>query len=324
MAGCKLKKFLRNYFGNFLSEVSGNDNVLESNKNNNKMLQNLPTEITWRIFSYLKKEDLLSVGLVCKEMTELANDSQLWKQIAIEWFPFFNFENSIKINSEHDIPELTNGEFYLRLRNSRQDISTDWKQTLKEVVTGNRASIIQIIDRHLQQGVFLSAYDAIIFFQQNNEIAQPHWVVKHFRGMRGISELTKDEFIPHTPENFYRFRKIPNSLPISYSQYDLYFDSLNINDYQPGTKVEIQFRFNPGDPFGWWYGVVSSFDDETSRVKVEFDQFAVGSPWRFETILIGKVGTGNSNPDRNQTGGLRFCTDQDMHHWNIRKIERNK
>jgi hypothetical protein len=52
-------------------------------------LQNLPTELKFRIFQFLSLQDLIRISLVCKEFKILAETDSFWKTF------YFQFQNLI-------------------------------------------------------------------------------------------------------------------------------------------------------------------------------------------------------------------------------------
>src|SRR5690606_10907284 len=64
-----------------------NKKIKNKNINNEFTLDLLPGEILTNIFRYCYYRELFRVGLVCKIMYQISNDSYLWKQMYESVFP---------------------------------------------------------------------------------------------------------------------------------------------------------------------------------------------------------------------------------------------
>eukprot|EP00929_Paragymnodinium_shiwhaense_P095265 TRINITY_DN5629_c0_g1_i1.p1 TRINITY_DN5629_c0_g1~~TRINITY_DN5629_c0_g1_i1.p1 ORF type:complete len:353 (-),score=87.01 TRINITY_DN5629_c0_g1_i1:337-1395(-) len=87
-----------------------------------------------------------------------------------------------------------------------------------------------------------------------------------------------------------------------------------------GGGVELQWKMQARNPFGWWYGRLESLDVECpgdrAFATIVFEQFPKDTPYHRQRVEFGD-GKIRTNAAGGFTGGVRSCTTAEVNHWKL-------
>eukprot|EP00993_Chasmostoma_nieuportense_P000976 NODE_1897_length_1341_cov_31.234761_g1802_i0.p1 GENE.NODE_1897_length_1341_cov_31.234761_g1802_i0~~NODE_1897_length_1341_cov_31.234761_g1802_i0.p1 ORF type:complete len:417 (+),score=96.37 NODE_1897_length_1341_cov_31.234761_g1802_i0:37-1251(+) len=265
----------------------------------------LPSCVLSHVLSFLPFFSLLAARCVCTTWAGLTGN-ELWRPVCHSLFPFFDWGRSMV---------WTAAECYHS--NARQPPPPTTEQSyftmFWQLLRGQRTCLTQVIDKHLERGYMLTAYDGYLFFSQPGM-----WEVIYLQPPVPRHDHNKRHFFSEiVDEN--RLRHFPPDLG-DYDPYRHHFTQA----FQPsaiptGSIVEMQFRFREGDPYGWWQGHLDHWKPEGTLLKavISFPQYDALSPWAKEEVVWGSENLKSRGGQ--STGGLRLCTKADQSLWQQRK-----
>eukprot|EP01012_Entosiphon_sulcatum_P034323 TRINITY_DN4350_c0_g1_i1.p1 TRINITY_DN4350_c0_g1~~TRINITY_DN4350_c0_g1_i1.p1 ORF type:complete len:295 (+),score=31.10 TRINITY_DN4350_c0_g1_i1:23-886(+) len=274
------------------------------------MDQLLPLEVLGVTFSYLTLRDILIAECVSRFWAFAVNNESIWYGLCHS-LPFVNWYFTRRcVETDLRTSELVSWDQF--------SYPDNWRQALRELLEGRRCALVQVFNKHEIVGLMMSSYDAFAFLSGPNTPSL--WNVYYLPPL--INKINRLHFQPEIGVHCDRLRAIPSDLSREYDPYvPLFQPSLDPARLVAGQAVEIQFRFDEGDPYGWWKGIVQSTERDPEgrhRIVVAFPQY--NNNWATETVISGmknlkNVGASGKHPS---VGGWRLPSTQDLHDWRRR------
>lgn len=310
------------------------------------MLARLPAELVLDILGLLagaadvsvqdKVRGIVSVGATCRRLRAIvAREQSLWEAALVGAFPFFDFSRAVPLGTaaglelphkhapamgvmdKAETPVLAQGHETLLVRSvhvaaaSRQSDKApddvDWPRMARLLFEGRLCVQAQVFDKHVQQGLMLSCYDAVIVL-----VGPDQWLAYYL--FATPREKFQPEIVP--PD---RIRRVPEDIR-GMDPTERIFPE-HSNHLKVGDIIEIAYRFRASDPYGLWIGTIHSVEvnraDDTKVYICCFPQYNEGSPWRYEKVVTQRIVPGLEKSGEITAGGIRLASEIDQ--WRQRK-----
>lgn len=187
-----------------------------------------------------------------------------------------------------------------------------WRTRYRDTLEGREKFLLEVHERHLDPSFYMSALPARVRWDNftGNFIAE----------YLSASQVAP-EMIPKSEE--FRLRCCPAGAnrrlgPPECVKTWPYKVLPGLEGLRVGHGVELQWKMQPGSPFGWWHATLDSLDREPSgevaTATLSFDHFPVESPWyrlhvRFGDGAIRKSSMGG------YSGGVWGLSDAEEQRW---------
>eukprot|EP01004_Peranema_trichophorum_P005095 NODE_3971_length_1252_cov_29.312666_g3483_i0.p1 GENE.NODE_3971_length_1252_cov_29.312666_g3483_i0~~NODE_3971_length_1252_cov_29.312666_g3483_i0.p1 ORF type:complete len:349 (-),score=29.77 NODE_3971_length_1252_cov_29.312666_g3483_i0:120-1166(-) len=281
----------------------------------------VPDVVLSHVMSFLPCSDLFKIcSSVCSLWYEITKSPYIWKTVVQPLYPFIDDRRIIQRDKVFMEDTILFDPLKTSIENIPEQRWDSWRSGFLCLIRhpGKYVCWAQVLDKHQHPGLKLSAYDALIEYMEIKQWKAyflPPAINKTNRAHFGNDYVLSD-----------RLRSIPHDL-LRCKPYDCYFaENLTPNHFPIKTWVEIQYRFQEGDPFGWWLGYVDKVEivENMHHLTIRFPQYKAGSHWAYEVVYFGQTHRKTPLPNStskgsNAVGGIRMVTDQEMIWWSKRR-----
>jgi len=214
-------------------------------------LFDVPPEMILHVFSFFTaRGDLHSAMLANKTLCGLADSNPAWSSLYKRRFPVFY--------------EMLHSEGI-----------EDWKQCLRDTLTGKKLVDVQVYHRNRSSGFDMSCFTGrcslLSTTNKKGEVDPSNDTYKAFfpgvNARKETEETCSGDQIRALPK---RVRGMPVR--------DVYQPE-HPENCKVGDCVELQWKKPRHGAFGWWFGIVDSIDKETGDVLLAFTHFQKTSSW---------------------------------------------
>eukprot|EP01112_Ceratiomyxa_fruticulosa_P013333 TRINITY_DN3751_c0_g2_i3.p1 TRINITY_DN3751_c0_g2~~TRINITY_DN3751_c0_g2_i3.p1 ORF type:complete len:269 (-),score=37.38 TRINITY_DN3751_c0_g2_i3:115-921(-) len=205
-------------------------------------MQYVPLHVLSTIFESLTLKELLIASTVCKNFYEAANLNSIYMLL---------FQNHFGLVLSNEAKRLV------------FDKKFTWKEIFKSTYAGQTSYRVRIANRDykVNNGKIMSCFDAKIVY--NPKLASQFEATY-------INTLTQEV----AEVDLCQVRAVPDSL----RDFDVFSVRSECEmDLKVNDSIEIQWKGNPSNGFGWWYGVVGEVNE--SEIIFLFKHFSASSSW---------------------------------------------
>jgi len=191
-----------------------------------------------------------------------------------------------------------------------------WRNQYRDTSSGRCCCILEVFNRDKHVGFAMSATAACVQYEAKFDC---------YRALYLSAQERHSERIPRSESNRLRFCS-PSvraelqpgcSHPGVGSPYP-YRVLRGTSGLKVGKGVELQWKMQVGSPFGWWYGMLESLDQDAERQQavatITFEHFPCTSLWYRLEVQVGD-GKVRQCSIGGFTGGIRGVNSDEQQQW---------
>lgn len=239
-------------------------------------LVGLPNEVLSHLILWLDVPDILNCRLVCKRLQSICDDNEIWFEKFKRFFPFYTVpENSLS--------------------------SYNYRDLFRKVYLGLLSLSVQIIN--VVEGREMSAYNCIVKYD---------CVEDSYGYEMAIQRVFDVEIYLNDKVDIGKLRPIPPEVA-ELSQYEA-FECPYMDEIKVGDEIEVQWRHDRNEPFGWWRGFVDEIREH--GFIIHFPQYPRYSHW-YSLFAPKDISSNLSATEDNigLVGGIRKVTPKESSQW---------
>merc|ERR1719443_2248402 len=175
---------------------------------------------------------------------------------------------------------------------------TNWREKFRLTQGGSQTCLLEVFHREKKHGFMLSVMPALCRWDGGGYLAKylsasevpPERIPasEEFR-LRFCPAAVREQLEPARLD-IRQLRGRGGPLPDAYPYRVLEDAGAEAEvPLRPGCAVELQWKMQPGSPFGWWFGVLEDCErlEGRTRARLTFRHFPVHSRWYSLTVEVG-------------------------------------
>lgn len=200
----------------------------------------------------------------------------------------------------------------------------NWSEAYKHTKAGSVDCVLEIFDREKKRGFAMSAMPARV----SVDVERNGFIARYIS-----ASVVPPEFIPACEEHRLRYcpssvrRRLRPDLPtpaepqnpeVSVSENYPHRLLTDLDEFEIGQPVELQWKMQYGSPFAWWYGHLEAIrydqGSSTATATITFPHFPSECRWYRLRVTFGD-GQMRACEFGGYTGGLRATNEAENKQW---------
>jgi len=224
-----------------------------------------------------------------------------------------------------------------------------WKSLYRDTMLGKVTCALEIYHREKIVGFSMSCMPALVHYEQKQDAYSAKYVsatdvpvetipVTEERRLRFLPSSARcllapesDALQPPTPKPTVEASKLATAAHSLRRQFQTtptvraakaFYNYTSITGIDEGLRIggglELQWKMQPGSPFGWWYGELEDLERlpgaSVAKATILFKHFPPHSRWHRMQVVFGDGEIRDSNFG-GKTGGIRSTSLELQQHW---------